>query len=209
MLDNNILSWTGRDTKTKVLEKMRPGDLHTHTFNDRHVEVLDRRSRRIQPFMYEARKRGVLFDLGHGGGSFLWTVADRAMSLGFAPDTISTDLHATSILTTQSDMPNCMSKMLILGMELNEVVNRSTVTPARAINRFPEVGTLGEGKAADVAVLELEEGVFAYHDAWEKKRLANRRIVNVLTVRAGEVVYDRDGRAFADWDAGGDGGRLR
>lgn len=209
MLDNNILSWTGRDTKTKVLEKMRPGDLHTHTFNDRHVEVLDRRSRRIQPFMNEARKRGVLFDLGHGGGSFLWTVADRAMSLGFAPDTISTDLHATSILTTQSDMPNCMSKMLILGMELNEVVNRSTVTPARAINRFPEVGTLGEGKTADVAVLELEDGVFAYHDAWEKKRLGNRRIVNVLTVRAGEVVYDRDGRAFADWDAVGDGGRTR
>ena len=209
MLDNNILSWTGRDTKTKVLEKMRPGDVHTHTFNDRHVEVLDRRSRRIQPFMNEARKRGVLFDLGHGGGSFLWTVADRAMSLGFAPDTISTDLHATSILTTQSDMPNCMSKMLILGMELNEVVNRSTVTPARAINRFPEVGTLGEGKTADVAVLELEDGVFAYHDAWEKKRLGNRRIVNVLTVRAGEVVYDRDGRAFADWDAVGDGGRTR
>jgi dihydroorotase len=205
MLDNNILSWTERDTKTKVLEKMRPGDLHTHTFNDRHVEVLDRRSRRIQPFMDEARKRGVLFDLGHGGGSFLWTVAERAMSLGFAPDTISTDLHATSILTTQSDMPNCMSKMLILGMELNEVVNRSTVTPARAINRFPAVGTLGEGKTADVAVLELEEGVFAYHDAWEKKRLGNRRIVNVLTVRAGEVVYDRDGRAFADWDAGIDG----
>ena len=205
MLDNNILSWTERDTRTKVLEKMRPGDIHTHTYNDRHVEILDRRTRRIQPFMLEARKRGVLFDLGHGGGSFLWTVADRAMSLGFAPDTISTDLHATSILTTQSDMPNCMSKMLILGMDLKEVVNRSTVTPARAISRFPEVGTLGEGKDADVAVLELEEGVFAYHDAWEKKRLANRRIVNVLTVRAGEVVYDRDARAFADWDASGSG----
>lgn len=205
MLDNNILSWTERDTRTKVLEKMRPGDIHTHTYNDRHVEILDRRTRRVQPFMLEARKRGVLFDLGHGGGSFLWTVADRAMSLGFAPDTISTDLHATSILTTQSDMPNCMSKMMALGMELKEVVNRSTVTPARAISRFPEVGTLGEGKDADVAVLELEEGVFAYHDAWEKKRLANRRIVNVLTVRAGEVVYDRDARAFADWDASGSG----
>ena len=209
ILDNNILSWTERDTRTKVLEKMRPGDIHTHTYNDRHVEILDRRTRRVQPFMLEARKRGVLFDLGHGGGSFLWTVADRAMSLGFAPDTISTDLHATSILSTQSDMPNCMSKMLALGMELNEVINRSTVTPARTVNRFPEVGTLGEGKDADVAVLQLEDGVFAYHDAWEKKRLANRRIVNVLTVRAGEVVYDRDGRAFADWDAVGSSARIR
>jgi dihydroorotase len=106
-------------------------------------------------------------------------------------------------------MPNCMSKMLALGMELNEVINRSTVTPARTVNRFPDVGTLGEGKDADVAVLQLEEGVFAYHDAWEKKRLANRRIVNVLTVRAGEVVYDRDGRAFADWDAVGRSARIR
>jgi dihydroorotase len=199
MLDNNILSWTGRDTRTKLLEKMRPGDLNTHFYNDRHVELLDRRTGEIQPFMYEARKRGVLFDLGHGNGSFLWPVADRAMRLGFSPDTISTDIHAASILTTQSDMPNCMSKMLTLGMELKEIVHRSTVTPARAISRFPEIGTLGEGKEADVAVLELEDGVFAYHDAWAMKRMGTRRIVNVLTVRAGEIVYDRDARAFPDW----------
>ena len=149
--------------------------------------------------MHEARKRGVLFDLGHGGGSFLWPVADRAMSLGFPPDIISTDIHAASILTTQSDMPNCMSKMMTLGMELKEIIYRSTVTPARAISRFPGIGTLGEGKEADIAVLEIEDGVFAYHDAWEKKRMGTRRIVNVLTVRAGEIVYDRDGRAFPDW----------
>jgi dihydroorotase len=199
ILDNNILSWTGRDTRTKVLEKMRPGDLHTHFYNDRHLELLDRRTYQIQPFMHEARKRGVLFDLGHGGGSFLWTVADRAMSLGFPPDIISTDIHGSSIMTTQSDMTNCMSKMLTLGMELKEIVYRSTVTPARAINRFPDIGTLSEGKEADVAVLELEDGVFAYHDAWQMKRLGTRRIANALTVRAGEIVYDRDARAFADW----------
>jgi dihydroorotase len=203
ILDNNILSWTGRDTRTKVLEKMRPGDLHTHFYNDRHLEVLDRRTGKIQPFMYEARKRGVLFDLGHGGGSFLWTVADQAMRQGFPPDIVSTDIHATSILTTQSDMPNCMSKMLTLGMEFKEIVYRSTVTPARAISRFPEIGTLGEGREADVAVLEIEEGAFAYHDAWEMKRIGTRRIANVLTVRAGKVVYDRDARAFADWNPGG------
>ena len=199
ILDNNILSWTGRDTRTKVLEKMRPGDLHTHFYNDRHLELLDRGTGQIQPFMHEARKRGVLFDLGHGGGSFLWTVADRAMRQGFPPDIISTDIHGSSIMTTQSDMPNCMSKMLTLGMELKEIVYRSTVTPARAINRFPDIGTLGEGKEADVAVLELEDGVFAYHDAWQMKRLGTRRIANALTVRAGEIVYDRDARAFADW----------
>jgi dihydroorotase len=202
MLDNTILSWTGRDTRTKLLEKLRPGDRNTHFYNDRHVELLDRRTGQIQPFMYEARRRGVLFDLGHGAGSFLWPVADRAMRLGFQPDTISTDIHAASILTTQSDMPNCMSKMLTLGMELKEIVYRSTVTPARAVSRFPEIGTLGEGREADVAVLELEDGVFAYHDAWVMKRMGTRRIVNVLTVRAGEIVYDRDARAFPDWKAG-------
>ena len=208
MLDNNILSWTGRDTRTKLLEKMRPGDLNTHFYNDRHVELLDRRTGQIQPFMHEARKRGVLFDLGHGAGSFLWPVADRAMSLGFPPDIISTDIHAGSILATQSDMPNCMSKMLTLGMALKEIIYRSTVTPARAVSRFPEIGTLGEGKEADIAVLELEEGVFAYHDAWEKKRMGTRRIVNALTVRAGEIVYDRDARAFPDWSTAGGGTRV-
>lgn len=201
ILDNNILSWTGRDTRTKLLEKMRPGDLHTHFYNDRHVELLDRNTGEIQPYMHEARRRGVLFDLGHGNGSFLWPVADRAMKHGFPPDIISTDLHASSIMATQSDMPNCMSKMMLLGMELNEIIHRSTLAPARAIKRFPDIGTLGEGKEADIAVLELEEGVFAFHDAWGMKRLGTRRIVNVLTVRAGEIVYDRDGRAFADWDA--------
>jgi predicted amidohydrolase len=70
------------------------------------------------------------------------------------------------------------------------------VTPARAVNHFPEIGTLGEGRDADIAVLALEDGVFAYLDAWEMKRLATRRIANVLTVRAGEIVYDRDARAF-------------
>jgi dihydroorotase len=203
ILDNTILSWTGRDTRTKVLEKMRPGDLHTHFYNDRHVEVLDRRTQQVQPHMHEARRRGVLFDLGHGAGSFLWPVADRAMSHGFPPDIISTDLHAGSILSTQSDMPNSMSKMMVLGMDLPEIISRSTVTPARAIGRFPEIGTLGEGKEADIAVLALEDGVFGYQDAWRMKRLGTRRIANVLTVRAGEIVYDRDGLAFPDWDTAG------
>ena len=170
---------------------MRPGDLHTHFYNDRHIELLDRKTGQIQPFMREARQRGVLFDLGHGGGSFLWPVADRAMKLGFPPDTISTDIHSSSILATQSDMPNCMSKMLTLGMELKEIVYRSTVTPARAVNHFPEIGTLGEGRDADIAVLALEDGVFAYLDAWEMKRMATRRIANVLTVRAGDRVRPR------------------
>ena len=149
ILDNNILSWTGRDTRTKVLEKMRPATCTPISTTTGTWSCSTVRTGQIQPFMHEARKRGVLFDLGHGGGSFLWTVADCVMSLGFPPDIISTDIHASSIMTTQSDMPNCMSKMLTLGMELKEIIYRSTVTPARAISRFPEIGTLGEGQEAD------------------------------------------------------------
>ena len=208
ILDNAILSWTGRDTRTKLLEKLRPGDIHTHFYNDRQLEVLDRKTNQVQPYMFEARKRGVLFDLGHGGGSFLWPVAEQAMAQGLPPDIISTDLHAGSILSTQSDMPNVMSKMLTLGMPLGEAIYRSTVTPARAIGRFPEIGTLGEGREADIAILRLDEGVFSFHDALGKKRLGTRRLMNVLTVRAGEIVYDRDGLAFEDWDAPGSAARA-
>ena len=154
--------------------------------------------------MREARKRGVLFDMGHGGGSFLWTVASRAMEQGFPPDTISTDLHANSIMFSESDMPNCISKMMLLGMELQDAIARSTVNPARAINKFPELGTLGEGRTADIAVLRLENGVFAYKDAWRKKRLGTQRLRCTLTVRNGVVVFDEEGLGYPLWYEAGE-----
>ena len=200
ILDNSILSWTERDTRTKVLEIMRPGDLHTHSYNDRHVELLNRRTGEIQPFVKEARKRGVLFDLGHGGGSFVWPVAVGAMKNGFPPDTISTDLHASSIMGSESDMPNCMSKLINLGMPLKEAVERSTVRPAQILRRFPELGTLGAGKVADIAVLRLDRGAFSFNDAWGKKLTGEHKLTNVLTIRAGKIVYDRNGISFPEWD---------
>ena len=191
MVDDKIFTNTGRTTREELLEHLRPGDIHTHMYNDRQVELLDRFTGKVQPYMAEARKRGVLFDLGHGGGSFLWPVATKAMAQGFYPDTISTDLHAESVMRQRSDMPNCMSKMMLLGMSLSEAVLRSTVTPAKSIHRFPEVGTLGKGQVADIAVLQLETGVFSYVDAWPAKRLGTKRLECVLTVRNGEVVYHR------------------
>jgi dihydroorotase len=208
IIDNNILSWTGRDTRTKVLEKMRPGDIHTHTYNDRHLEIVDRASGKLQPFMVEARRRGVLFDLGHGAGSFLWPVAEAAAKQGFMPDTISTDLHASSIMGPQSDMPNCISKMMLLGMTLGEAIRRSTVRPAEILRRFPELGTLGEGRTADVAVFKLERGVFGFKDAWLMKRLGTQRLVNVLTVKEGKIVFDLDGLSFPEWQNAGDYQRI-
>jgi dihydroorotase len=191
MVDDRIQTNTGRTTREKVLEHLRPGDIHTHMYNDRQLELIDRFSGKVQPYMLEARKRGVLFDLGHGGGSFLWPVATRAMAAGFVPDTISTDLHSSSIMGPQSDMPNCISKMMFLGMSLPDAIRRSTMNPAKEIGRFPEIGTMGVGRAADIAVLQLENGVFALKDAWGVKRLAPKLVQAVMTVRDGKVVYDR------------------
>jgi dihydroorotase len=189
ILDNHILTKYDRDTRTKVLDILRPGDMHTHMYNDRQIEVIDRFSKKVQPYMWEARRRGVLFDMGHGAGSFLWPVATEAMKQGFPPDTISTDLHGQSIFTTQSDMPNCITKLMNLGMELSDAINRSTV---------------GEGKVADIAVLKYEQGVFSLKDAWQKKRLGTKRVRCVLTVRDGEIVFDEDGLSFPLWTEAGE-----
>jgi dihydroorotase len=191
IVDDRIQTNTGRTTKEKVLEHLRPGDIHTHMYNDRQLELIDRFSGKVQPYMLEARKRGVLFDLGHGSGSFLWPVASRAMAAGFIPDTISTDLHSSSIMGPQSDMPNCISKMMFLGMSLPDAVKRSTVNPAKEIGRFPEIGTLSVGQTADIALLEIQNGVFALKDAWGVKRLAPKRVIAAMTVRDGKIVYDR------------------
>jgi dihydroorotase len=209
MVDDHIFTNSGRTTREKLLDILRPGDMHTHCFNDRQVELIDRFTGKVQPYMIEARKRGVLLDMGHGAGSFLWPVASRAMAQGFPPDSISTDLHAQSILTVQSDMPNCISKMMTLGMGLQEAIQRSTVNPARAIKRLPEFGTLGVGSNADVAVFNLETGVFAFTDAWRKKRLGTKRLECVFTVRDGKIVFDTNGLAFPLWNTAGDYGVIQ
>ena len=208
MADLGILSNSGRDTRTKLLHILRPGDLHTHSYNDRQIEIIDRFSGKVQPYIRTARQRGVLFDLGHGGGSFLWPVARAAMEQGFPPDTIGTDLHPSSIMN-QVSVPNCMSKLMSLGMPLEDAVRRATVNPARAIRRFPELGTLGEGRTADIAVVRLERGVFAYMDSWKKKYLGTRRLRCVMTVREGRIVFDEEGLSFPEWQTAGEYGVLQ
>ncbi len=203
MVDDKIFTNTGRTSREKLLEVMRPGDLHTHMYNDRQVEIVDRFSGTLQDYAVEARRRGVLFDLGHGAGSFLWPVAVKAMAQGFPPDTISTDLHASSIMIPEADLPTCISKLMLLGMELTDAIRRSTVRPAQIIGRFPELGTLGSGQVADIAVFRLREGVFAFKDAWGKKMLGTNKLECVLTVRAGELVFDALGLGFPEWTQAG------
>jgi dihydroorotase len=171
-----------------ILEKLRPGDIHTHVFA-RQFPVVDDEGR-VQPYMREARERGVWFDVGHGAASFWFRNAQRALDDGFPADSISTDLHGGSVRGPVVSMLDTMSKHLAMGMSLGEVIYRSTVTPARAIRRT-ELGTLAPGAPADVAVLELRTG-HARIDAAEKLEC-------VLTLRSGRIVFERDGLTAPHW----------
>jgi dihydroorotase len=179
-----------------VLKKLRPGDIYTHTYLGR-VPMLDDHNR-VRPFLFEARKRGVIFDVGHGGGSFLWRQAVPAMKQGFVPDSISTDLHISSMNAGMKDMANVMSKFLNLGMSLDDVIVRSTWHPAREIRR-EDLGHLSVGAPADVAVLRLMKGDFGFIDVDGARMSGNQKLICELTLKNGKVVYDLNGVASEDW----------
>lgn len=180
-----------------VLSKLRPGDIYTHLFLP-WVPLLDEQGK-VAAFMLEARKRGVVFDVGHGGGSFVFRYAVPAVKQGFLPDSISTDLHASSRLAGMKDMLNVMSKFLNMGMPLREVILRSTWNPAREIRR-EELGHLSVGAVADVAVLRVEPGRYGFVDSYGARMDGTRRLICELTVRNGKVVWDLNGMTRDGWD---------
>jgi dihydroorotase len=179
-----------------VTAKLRPGDIYTHMYSGLRNE--QDASGRVNPGLWEGRKRGVLFDVGHGGGSFLWRIAVPAMKEGFTPDTISTDLHIGSMNAGMKDMLNVMGKLLAMGMSVDDVIARATWNPARAIKQ-DGLGHLSTGAAADVAVLRLEEGRFGFVDMYGARMAANKRLTCELTLRDGKVVYDLNGISRPDW----------
>ncbi|MEZ5353851.1 MAG: amidohydrolase/deacetylase family metallohydrolase [Bryobacteraceae bacterium] len=185
----------GRGYRELILEHMRPGDIHTH-FYGRLTPQLDA-NKKVEPYMREARKRGVLFDVGHGSGSFWFRIAKPMIEQGFLPDTISTDIHKSSIMLPRATMIVTMSKFLNLGVSLEHIIERSTVNPAKAIRR-PELGTLKEGSVADVAILKLERGQFVYLDSGRAKMTGNQQLRCAATIRAGKVVWDEDGLSLGD-----------
>ncbi len=140
----------------------------------------------LLPAALAAKKRGVIIDVGHGGGSFDFTVAEPAMQQGMPPDTISSDIHSVSINTPgYPTLPWVMSKFLALGMPLEEVVARATWEPAKIIGRVPGLGTLQVGAPADVAIMELIDGPVEFVDTRNNKRSGTKKLVPVLTIRAG------------------------
>ncbi|MFN7931750.1 MAG: amidohydrolase/deacetylase family metallohydrolase [Bryobacteraceae bacterium] len=185
----------GRGYPELIAKHMRPGDIHTH-FYGRLIPQLDE-NKKVQPYMLEARKRGVLFDVGHGAGAFWFRIAAPMIAQGFLPDTISTDLHKNSVMLPGATMPNVMSKLMNLGMTLEQVVERSTQAPAKAIGR-KELGTLSEGAVADVALFLLERGSFAFLDSGHGKLTGDKRLRCAMTVRNGKIVWDEDGLSTTD-----------
>jgi dihydroorotase len=179
-----------------VTKKLRPGDIYTHVYSGLRGEQDS--SGHVNPALLEGRKRGVIFDVGHGGGSFLWRIAVPAMKEGFVPDSISTDLHIGSMNAGMKDMLNVMDKFLAMGMSLDEVIARSTWNPAREIKQ-DTLGHLSVGAAADVAVLRVENGRFGLVDMYGGRLDATKRLMCELTVRDGKVVYDLNGIPRPDW----------
>lgn len=184
-------------------EYLRPGDVFTHTYallgQQEGRQSVVNQQHELRPFVLEAQKRGIIFDVGHGGGSFDYDAAVPATQAGLWPDAISTDLHTGSMNAGMKNMTNVMSKMMELGMSLKEVIRASTWKPAQIIQR-PELGNLDEGAPADVAVLDLREGNFGFVDVAGDRREGSQRLVAELTVRAGEVVWDLNGISASAWD---------
>jgi dihydroorotase len=180
-----------------ILKKARPGDIHTHVFAQQ-FPILDDDGN-VERHMYQARERGVIFDLGHGAGSFWFRNAVPAIRHGFVPDSISTDLHTGNVAGVVIDMATTMSKILNIGVPLERVIEMSTVAPAREINR-PELGTLSPGAPADIAVLALDEGDFTFVDCERTTMQGNQRLRCEMTFFDGEIAWNPSGRGWPIWE---------
>jgi dihydroorotase len=185
-----------RPYQKMVLELLRPGDISTHFYRVP-APLLDENEKML-PYLPDARRRGVKFDVGHGSGSFYFRQAEPLVKQGFWPDSISTDLHNGSINGAMIDMLNVMSKFLALGVPLKDVIRQSTTNPAAQIKR-PELGQIAVGAEADIAVLRLETGKFGFVDVRGGRIEGTQRLGCEMTIRAGRIVFDFNGRAGTAW----------
>ena len=168
----------------EIFGKMRPGDIVTHSFHGGERGIITDAGR-VLPAALEARKRGVIFDVGHGAGSFSFDVAEKAVEHGFAPSTISSDVHRYNIRGPVFDLATTMSKYLYLGLSIDETVSMASDRAARAIGWLGKAGTLRVGAEADISVLRLEDRPVTLTDARGATRQGNRLLVPVETLRTG------------------------
>jgi dihydroorotase len=172
-----------------ILALLGKGDILTHTYTPYEQGILDEQGR-VKAEVRAARQRGVLFDLGHGAGSFTFDVARKALAQDFPPDTISTDIYYVNVEKPVKDLPTTVSKFLNLGMSLEEAIARVTCNAARAL-REPQLGTLGPGSPADVTVLSLHEGSFSFVDCKEEVLWGPWKLEAAATIFAGKVIHQK------------------
>jgi dihydroorotase len=178
--------------------KLRAGDIYTHCYSGLRGEQ-DPVTLKASQAMLNGRRRGIYFDVGHGGGSFAWGVAIPMLKGGFEPDSISTDLHIDSMNAGMKDMLNVAGKFLAMGQTIPQVLTEMTWNPAHEMKQ-DELGNLSVGAPADVAVLSVEHGKFGFVDMFDRKLAGTQKLVCQMTVRAGRVVYDLNGISSDLWN---------
>lgn len=178
------------------MKHLRPGDIFTHCFGQltSREYIYDLETKKVKPFVWEAQKRGIVFDVGYGGISFAYSQAIPAVKEGFYPNSISTDLHVGSMNAAMKDMLTTMSKFLAMGMDLRSVITASTWNPAKEIKR-EELGNLSVGAGADIAILSIRKGKFGLYDYTGYKLETDKKLECELTIRDGRIVYDLNGIA--------------
>ncbi len=183
------------------MEHLRPGDIFTHTYSHGPTqrETIVDEDGKLKPFILKAQQRGIVFDLGHGGGAFTWRQAVPATQQGFKADVVSTDLHTQSMNAGMKDLSNVLSKFMALGVSLPDAISRATWAPAQVIGR-QDLGHLSVGAEADVAVFNLRDGDFGFLDVRRMKIKGKSKLQTELTIRAGKVVWDLNGLAAMDFE---------
>ena len=194
----------GADRPTRPLydlltKKLRRGDIYTHMYSGLRQEQ-DPVTLGPSKAFIEGRARGLYFDTGTGGGSFKYSLAVPMIAQGFKPDSISTDLHIDSMNGATKDMLNVASKLMAIGLTLQEVIADMTAHPARQI-RHDELGNLSVGSVADIAVLSIQKGRFGFTDMVNGKVEGSQKLVAELTLKDGKIVYDLNGLEALPWNA--------
>lgn len=178
---------------------LRPGDIYTHVFTEleRRDPIVDLKTRQLRPFVIPAQKRGIIFDVGFGGGSFNFNQAIPAIKAGFLPDLMGTDLHTGSMNGAMKDQLNVLSIHLAMGMDIPGVIERSTWRPAQAIKRT-ELGHLSEGAIADIAILSVRNGKFGFRDIAGNRHEGTQKLECEMTLKDGKIMYDLNAIASAN-----------
>ena len=172
---------------SQIVPLMRPGDVLTHCFTGQSNKIVDS-DETIRDDVKRAWDQGIILDVGHGGGSFSYLVAEAMIRQGLLPDCISSDIHVMSIRGPMFDLPTTLSKFLNLGMSISEVIQRATINPARAINREHVLGSLEVGRSADIAVFEIQEGDFDFQDTHSVSRRGSKKLSCRLAISQGTIM---------------------